>query len=118
MDIILDFMKKDGKSVLFSTHIVSDLERVADMLLLIHKGNIVLQEEKDTLLDKHKLIKGKKTEITAESRKLFLSLNETEYGFEGITKNIEQIKRLCPSAIVERATIEDIMLAYVGGNKK
>lgn len=114
MDIILDFMKKDGKSVLFSTHIVSDLERVADMLLLIHKGNIIFQEEKDTLLDKHKLIKGKKTEITAESRKLFLSLNETEYGFEGITKNAEQIKRFCPSTIIERATIEDIMFAYVG----
>lgn len=118
MDIIRDFMKKDGKSVLFSTHIVSDLERVADMLLLIDKGNIVLQEEKDILLDSHKLIKGKNAELTAENRKLFLSLNETEYGFEGITKSVEQIKRACPSAIVERTTIEDIMLAYVGGKKE
>lgn len=117
MNIILDFMKKDGKSVLFSTHIVSDLERVADMLLLIDNGNIILQEEKDSLLDNHKLIKGKIAEITAESRKLFVSLNETAYGFEGITQNAEQIKRLCPSAIIERATIEDVMLAYIGGKK-
>lgn len=118
MNVILDFMKKDGKSVLFSTHIVSDLERVADILLLIDKGNIILQEEKDILLDSHKLIKGKNTEITADARSLFLSLNETEYGFEGISKNAEKIKRLCPSAIFERATIEDIMLAYIGGKKE
>lgn len=118
MDIILDFMKKDGKSVLFSTHIVSDLERVADMLLLIDKGSIVLQEEKDVLLDKHKLVKVKKTEMTAESGELFLYLNETGYGFNGITENAEQIKKLCPSSIIERATIEDIMLAYVGGKKE
>lgn len=118
MNIIRDFMKKDGKSVLFSTHIISDLERVADMLLLIDKGSIVLQEEKDILSDSHKLIKGKSSELTAETRKLFLSLNETEYGFDGITKNVEQLKRLCPSAIVERTSIEDIMLAYIGGKKE
>lgn len=117
MDIILDFMKKDGKSVLFSTHIVSDLERVADILLLIDEGNIIFQDEKDVLLDSHKLIKGKKSDLSAENRKLFLSLNQTDYGFEGITKKAEEVKRLCPSAIVERATIEDIMLAYIGGRK-
>lgn len=117
MNVILDFMKKDGKSVLFSTHIVSDLERVADMLLLIDNGNVILQEGKDSLLDSHKLVKGKIAEMTAESRKLFLSLNETEYGFDGISKNYEQIKKLCPSAIIERATVEDIMLAYIGGKK-
>lgn len=117
MSIILDFMKKDGKSVLFSTHIVSDLERVADLLLLIDRGSIVLQEEKDVLLDSHKLIKGKSTDLTAENRKLFLTLNETEYGFEGISKDVDRLKRLCPSAIIERTTIEDIMLAYIGGKK-
>ncbi len=118
MNIILDFMKKDGKSVLFSTHIVSDLERVADMLLLIHEGSIVFEQEKDALLDEHRVVKGKRTEMTEECRKLFLSLSETDYGFEGITKNAAQIKRFCPSAVVERATLEDIMLAYVGGKRE
>lgn len=117
MSIILDFMKKDGKSVLFSTHIVSDLERVADMLLLIDKGCIVLQEEKDVLLDSHKLVKGKVSELSDEARALFLSINETEYGFDGITKNVDLIKKLCGNVVVERATIEDIMLAYIGGKK-
>ena len=118
MDLILDFMKKDGKSVLFSTHNVSDLERVADMLLLIHKGNIVFQAEKDALLDGHKLVRGKKSELTEEIRRLFLTLNETEYAFEGVTQHAGQIKSLCPGAVVERATIEDIMFAYVGGEKE
>lgn len=117
MGVILDFMKKDGKSVLFSTHIVSDLERVADVLLLIDNGSIVFQEEKDSLLDSHRLVKGKSEHLTEETRKLFLSINQTGYGFEGITKNTDKVKSLCPDAIVERANLEDIMLAYIGGKK-
>lgn len=77
-----------------------------------------MQEEKDILLDNHKLIKGKKSDLTDEMRKLFLSINETDYGFDGITKNTDTLRKLCPSAIVERATVEDIMLAYIGGKKQ
>ena len=117
MDIIIDFMRNDGKSVLFSTHIVSDLERVADILLLIDKGKIVFEEDKDALLDKHKIIKGRNDELSEGSRKLFLTLNETAFGFEGVSANADGLKKLIPSAIAERASIEDIMLAYIGGKK-
>lgn len=115
MEVILDFMKTDGKSVLFSTHIVSDLEKVADTLLLIDSGRILFQEEKDGLLDGHRLVKGRSGDLTEEVRSVFLSIRQTDYGFEGITKSGEKVKRLCPSAVVERPSLEDVMLAYIGG---
>jgi ABC-2 type transport system ATP-binding protein len=117
MNTLLEFMQKEGKSVFFSTHITSDLDKVADMVILIHNGHVVFQEEKDALLDTFKKVKGNPKELSDETRKLFLSIQETEYGFAGITKNAAQIKWACPNILTEKPTIEDIMLGYIGGKQ-
>lgn len=115
MGILLEFMQKEGKSVFFSTHITSDLDKVADMIILINDGQIVFEEEKDTLLDTFKKVKGNPKELSDETRRLFLSIQETDYGFVGITKNAAQIKLSCKNILMEKPTIEDIMLGYIGG---
>lgn len=117
MDILLDFMNEEGKSVFFSTHITSDLDKIADMLILIDDGKIVFDEEKDALLDIHARVKGDNQFITEETRKLFLTLRQSRYGFEGITAKKAEVGRLIPEAVIERPTIEDIMLARIGGDK-
>lgn len=117
MDILLEFMKKDGKSVFFSTHITSDLDKVADVLILIDNGKILLVEEKDILLDTHGFVKGDKKMINIHTRKLFLTLNETDYGFEGVTNKKTAVREQMNGVIIERPTIEKIMLAYIGGDE-
>ncbi|MEC1261479.1 ABC transporter ATP-binding protein [Bacillus swezeyi] len=116
MEILLDFMKEPGKSVFFSTHITSDLDKVADMIILIDNGRILVNEDKDGLLDTHALVKGDNHYINEKTKKLFLSLHQSQYGFKGITNKKEDIKRLMPGAVMERPTIEDIMLTYIGGD--
>lgn len=116
MDILLGFMKEKGKSVFFSTHITSDLDKVADVLILIDNGKIIFNEEKDMLLDTHGLVKGDKKLINEQTRKLFLTLNETEYSFEGVTNKKTAVREQMNGVLIERPTIEDIMLAYIGGN--
>lgn len=117
MNILLEFMKEDGKSVFFSTHITSDLDKIADVLILIHNGRIVLREEKDILLDTHGLVKGDNKMLNDHTRKLFLTLLETEYGFEGITNKKTAVRQQMNGVLIERPTIENIMLAYIGGNE-
>lgn len=117
MDILLDFMKEDGKSVFFSTHITSDLDKIADMLILIDDGKILFNEEKDTLLETHARVKGDNRLITDETRRLFLTLHQSPYGFEGIARDKTNVCRLMPDAWIEKPAIEDIMLAYIGGEK-
>lgn len=117
MEILLEFMDEEGKSVFFSTHITSDLDKVADKLILIDKGRILFNEEKDTLMDTHGLVKGDNMLLNEHTRELFLTLQETKYGFEGITNNRNAVQQQMNGVLVERPTIEDIMLAYVGGNK-
>ncbi|WP_232697503.1 ABC transporter ATP-binding protein [Brevibacillus daliensis] len=113
MDILLNFIKQDGKSVFFSSHITSDLDKVADMLILIDKGGIILSEEKDILLDRHGLVKGDTKEINEHTRGLFLSLHETEYGFSGLTDNKTVVRQQMGNVLIERPTIEDVMLSYI-----
>ncbi|WBW95781.1 ABC transporter ATP-binding protein [Oceanirhabdus sp. W0125-5] len=116
MNILLEFMKEDGKSVFFSTHITSDLDKVADELILIDKGKIILRDEKDVLLDTHGFVKGDKKMLNTHTRKLFLALNETEYCFEGVTNNKNAVREQMNGVLIERPSIENIMLSYIGGN--
>jgi len=117
MDLLLEFMKDDGKSVLFSTHITSDLDKAADIVILMDKGRIVLSEEKDVLLDTHGLVKGDRRVLNEQTRKLFLTLQETEYGFKGLTDKKAEVRQQMKGVLIERPTIEDIMLGYVGGDE-
>lgn len=115
--ILSEFMADGGKGVFFSTHITSDLDKIADYLIMIDDGRILFQEDKDTLLDTHRILKGDRTALTAETRVLFLSLEETVYGFTGLTRAPEALAAF-PDALIERPTIEDIMLAYMKGDAR
>lgn len=116
MNILLDFMKEDGKSVFFSTHITSDLDKIADMLILIDRGTILFHEDKDQLLETHAIVKGDLKLLNEQTRQLFLTLHETTYGFEGITQEIHQVRKQMKDVVIERPSIEDIMLAHIGGH--
>ncbi|MDO3679994.1 ABC transporter ATP-binding protein [Paenibacillus ehimensis] len=112
MDILLDYVK-DGKSVFLSSHITSDLDKVADALILIDNGRIVFNEEKDILLDRHGFVKGDNNELNEVTRKMFITLHETEYGFSGVTNDKAAVRQHMSKAIIERPTVEDIMLSYI-----
>lgn len=118
LKVLTDYMENGGKGVFFSTHITSDLDKIADMLIMINDGRIVFQEEKDFLLDTYRIVKGDTKALTGDVRKFFLSISETAFGFTGVTKQMAKVQSFFPDAITERPTIEDIMLANIGGYKK
>ncbi len=114
MELILEFMKKEGLGVLFSSHVTSDLDKIADILILIDNGKILLHEEKDILLDMYGLAKGDNRELNEATRRLFIRINETPFGFSGLTAKKSEVRQLMKSVHIERPTIEDIMLGYIG----
>lgn len=117
LDILAEYMENGGGGVFFSTHITSDLDKIADMLIMIDNGRIVFQEEKDALLDQYRIVKGDLRALTEDVRKLFLRITETEFGFTGVTKEVPAVQSSLPGVMMERPAIEDIMLANIGGNK-
>jgi len=118
MKILTEYMEKGGKGVFFSTHITSDLDKIADMLIMIDNGRIIFQEEKDALLDTYRIVKGNVTLLTDDIRRLFLNISETPFGFTAITKQISEVQASLKDAVMERPAIEDIMLGNIGGLKK
>jgi len=118
LDILKDYMDKGGKGVFFSTHITSDLEKIADMLIMIDDGQIVFQEEKDQLLDSCRIIKGSAEKLNPDTRKYFLTIEENAFGFTGITKQASDVVEHMQDVLIERPTIEDIMLANAERRKK
>ena len=118
LNVLRDYMEQGGKGVFFSTHITSDLDKIADMLIMINEGRIVFQEEKDQLMDRYRIIKGSKGDLNENIRSLFLSIHETDFGFAGMTSHISQIQKRLPNILVERPTVEDIMLSYIERGKE
>ncbi|APQ96888.1 ABC transporter ATP-binding protein [Clostridium botulinum] len=117
MEILTDYMNQGGKNVFFSTHVTSDLDKIADMLILIDNGKILFEEEKDTLIDNHRLVKGDTKYLNEETRKLFLNIQESSFGFTGLTKQLDLVQKSMRNILVERPSIEDIMLGYIKGGK-
>jgi len=112
IEILKQFMTQGGKAVFYSTHNTSDLDKAADMLVMIDNGKILFEEDKDILLETHRLVKGKGL-LPDGLKKLFLNVEQTKYGFTGVTNQVKQVKKLSPDAIFERVTVEDIMLSHM-----
>ena len=107
LDIMREYMVKDERTILYSTHITSDLERIADMILYISNGALSFCGEKDELTSKHCVVRGGK--LPQEKRKSAIGLREHGNGFECLME-IGEIGGLPPDAITERATIDDVIV--------
>ena len=109
LEILRDYMVPEGRSIFFSTHITSDLEKIADFIVYIHKGKIIYSGLKDDLIEKYCLIRGGKDGLPAEKRRKILGLREHVAGFEGMIE-VAHIGGFPPSVVTEPATLEDIMV--------
>lgn len=108
----------DGKlTVFYSTHVTTDLDKCADFIILIDKGRIVLSEEKDKLLESHSVVKGKIELLDNETKKAFVSIKESEFGFTGLIKDKSIAYEIFGEEVVyNKPNLEDIMLYYTRRN--
>ncbi|WP_077369052.1 ABC transporter ATP-binding protein [Anaerosalibacter sp. Marseille-P3206] len=116
LDILYNVIQDESKSIFFSTHITTDLEKIADYITFINNGSIVFSKTKDEVLEKYKVVKGGLNLLDSETRKEFIGLRETNVGFEGLTDDGNNVKRIFGGEVlIERATLEDIMVYTVRG---
>ncbi|WP_312906562.1 ABC transporter ATP-binding protein [Tissierella praeacuta] len=116
LDILYNVIQDEKKSIFFSTHITTDLEKIADYITFINNGTIVFSRGKDEILESYGIVKGGNNLLDKDIRKEFIGLRETKVGFEGLVDNPQKLKRLFGSeVIIERPTLEDIMVYSVRG---
>lgn len=110
LDLLADLMQDENKSVLFSTHITSDLERIADYITFIDQGEVIFSKSRDEVLDKYGIVKGSKDLLGDKAMAGFTGLRLNAYGFEAMTDDIQAARRQFPEGVVvEKASLEDIM---------
>lgn len=119
LEILQSLIQDERVSVFFSTHITTDLEKIADYITFINDGSIVFSRPKDDILESFALIKGGKELLDKDTRKEFLAIKENSFGFEALTDNTDRIKKIFKNeVIIERPTLEDIMVYTVRGEIK
>ncbi len=113
LEILQEYIKDGERSVLFSTHITTDLERVADYITLVNHGKLAYTGSMEDLSASYRLIKGKPQDLTAELEKAIVGLRRTDMGFEGLisAKEAKQYKQ----CILDTATIDDIVVGISKG---
>ena len=111
LDILNDFTREENHSILISSHIVSDLEKICDSIAFVHKGRMLFCEEKDKLMEEYALLKLSKADFEAVPPEAVVSLRENPYGVEVLVRRELVNEALTP----ERATLEEIILFFVKG---
>lgn len=114
LDILYEVIQDENKSIFFSTHITTDLEKIADYITFINDGQIVFSETKDKILESYVIVKGGNELLNSKSRKEFIGIREINVGFEALTDNKDNIKKIFKDkVIIEKPSLEDIMFYTV-----
>lgn len=116
LDFLCEFIQDENKSVFISTHITSDLDKIADYITFINDGSIVFSSPKDDIFEYYSIVKGPKEILDEDIKKYFVGIKENKFGFEGLVKEKETAKRLLQDKVIfERPCLEDIMFYFTRG---
>lgn len=118
LDIFREYIQDEDHSVLMSSHITSDLEKIADCVTFIDRGKILLTGFKDEILERHALMKCTKADFEAVSAGDYISARVNDFGAELMVADISAAKRQYPEFTFDRTALEEIMLFYVNQGKK
>ncbi len=110
LEMLQQLMLDEEMTILFSTHITSDLESISDYIIMIDDGEIVFHEERDLLLEKYKKIKGPVEILDAETVPLLTGVKKTDVGFEAVSEEHRALKEIYGSKIlIEQLKIDELM---------
>lgn len=115
LDMFLEFVQDEEHSILVSSHITSDLEKVADYIVFIHTGKIIFCEPKDELLEHYGIIKCGAAQFDVIDKNDIVTYRKQDYEWQVLVANREKVAKKYPKAMVIPATIDEIMLLYVKG---
>ncbi|MDL2273995.1 ABC transporter ATP-binding protein [Oscillospiraceae bacterium OttesenSCG-928-G22] len=115
LDLLLEFIADEERSVLFSTHITSDLDKVADFVTFLHAGRVVFTEQKDELLERMGVLKCGADDLRRIDPAYLVRKRESSFSLDVLVNDRPYILSNFPKLVCDSATIEQIMLFYTRG---
>ncbi|WP_153720683.1 ABC transporter ATP-binding protein [Sporosarcina cascadiensis] len=117
LDILQDIMLDGEKSIVLSTHIMSDLSSIADYITYVRQGNIIFSKEIHDIQDNYVVVRGGLDLLDSDIEKFFLSIKKTASSFEGLASNRKAVEEIFEAeTIIEKASLGEIMYYMEGGH--
>ncbi|MBS4207253.1 ABC transporter ATP-binding protein [Bacillus sp. FJAT-50079] len=114
--LLQELMLNSNRTIFFSTHITTDLDRIADYIAFIQKGELVFNHSIHDVAENYALVKGGLDLLDRDTEKAFIRIHRAPTGFEALTDNFQAVKdTFGDSVIIEQASLDDIMYYYKGG---
>lgn len=117
LDILLDFAQDETHSILISSHITTDLEKIADYIVFIHEGQVVFSMPKDELIEQYGIIKCGAAQFEALDKLDIIVYRKMDYEWQVLVADRVAMKKKYPKALIDSASIDEIMLLYVKGER-
>ena len=118
LDIFLEYLQDADNSIFLSSHITSDLEKIADSITFIDKGKILLSGYKDEILENHTIIKCSKENYELIDKDDYISARITDFGVEVMSSDKGNVMKKYPEFIFDQPKLDDIIVYYVNKEKK
>jgi len=116
LDLLQELMIDGNHTIFFSTHITTDLDRIADYIAFIHEGELIFNQSIHDVAENYALVKGGLNLLDRDTEKAFVHIHRASTGFEALTNNIKAVKNTFGDTVMmERASLEDIMYYLKGG---
>ena len=117
LDIFLDFMQVEDHAILLSSHITTDLEKIADYIAFIHEGRMIFCEKKDDLLYNYGIIRCSADDLALIDPAHRLAVYRQEFQCNVLVADRHEAARRHPQLVIDTPTIDEIMVFYVKGEK-
>lgn len=117
LDMFLDFVQDEDRSILLSSHVTSDLEKIADHIVFIHKGKLIFNKPKDELRYKYGIIRCGAAQFDAIDRTQVIAWRKQDYQWNILAPDRMAAQKTYPDAVVDPASIDEIMLMYIKGER-
>ncbi len=115
LDMLLDFVQEEDHSILVSSHITGDLEKIADYIVFIHEGKVVFSKPKDELMEQYGLIKCGAAQFDALDPSDIIAFRKMDYEWQVLVSDRDAMQKKYPKTLIVPTTIDEIMLLYVKG---
>ena len=116
LDLVMEYMQDESHTVLMSSHITSDLERIADYIVFIHQGRIVMNGPKDEILESYGIVKGSESAVLAVGRENIVSVKRDQFSTSALVRDRQGVAEAYPELVVDPASLDDIMVMVIRGD--
>ena len=117
LDVFLEFVQDENHSILLSSHITSDLEKIADYITFIHNGKLIMAASKNDLVYNFAVMRCKESQFLELDPGDILAYRKRDYQIDVLVSNANEIQRKYRNAVIDHVSVDEIMLLLVKGER-